>query len=288
MAPPGQPKWIPGHRLGTANVTYVLLARKGFRLSASKRAWIQRLNGSAPLYRADAIKFGWDDATGAIMLESIRDAAERSGTPWLVFGDDDTHFDIESIEEFARTTAPSDNVVYGNVYDNRINFPVSRMFIKEGCYRGDSDATFPLVGGWFTGGSGVLIPGPVASQLTKERIKGWSRAGRHCKCIDQPFGCAMNDLGIRQQHRPSLFLDSCLDCLAMPKRQRRIFSCHATTAFRRKNMIARHKGALDEEILRLQYDHFRFRRDERLSGKMGLEEVRPFVAALSTRALAQL
>eukprot|EP00966_Prymnesium_polylepis_P053913 1246252-Prymnesium_polylepis.1 len=32
-APAGQPKWLPGHNLGRANVTYVLLARKGLRLS---------------------------------------------------------------------------------------------------------------------------------------------------------------------------------------------------------------------------------------------------------------
>ena len=177
-SPPGQPKWIPGHRLGVAQVTYVLLARKGFRLSASKRAWIQRLNGSAPLYRADAIKFGWDDATGGIMLESIRDAAERGGTPWLVFGDDDTHFDIDSIEAFAQSTPPTDNVVYGNIYDNRIFYPATRKNINEGCYRANihSAATFPLIGGWFTGGSGVLIPATVARRITRERIKGCVRA----------------------------------------------------------------------------------------------------------------
>ena len=220
-APPGQPKWVPGHNLAHARVTYVLLAKKGFRLSASKKAWIQKLNGSAPLFRADASKFNFDDRTGAIMLEAIRDAATRSGTPWLVFGDDDTHFDVESIEAFARSTPPPDNVVYGNVYDPRINFPSSSALLErgEGCYRSESRGTFPLTGGWFTGGSGVLVPAPVARRLTPARIARWAMSGRHCKCIDQPFGCAMADLGVRQQHRPNLFLDSCLDCLAIQPAQ---------------------------------------------------------------------
>ena len=74
---------MPGHNLKNARVTYVHLAKKGFRLSAAKQAWIAKLNGSAPYFRADASKFGYNDRTGAIMLEAIRDAAARGGTPWL-------------------------------------------------------------------------------------------------------------------------------------------------------------------------------------------------------------
>lgn len=251
---PGTFKFLPGR--SDAPVTYVLLAKKGPRLTASRRAWIARLNGSAPLYRKDSSRFGWNKETGAVMLSAIAHAEQLAGTPWLFFGDDDTHVDVESIEAFARATPPSDSVVFGNIYDSRINF--------DGCYRGSgAERTFPLVGGWFTGGTGVLVPALVAKRLTKEKVARWAEAGRHCKCIDQPFGCALHDLGVRLVHRPNLFLDSCLDCLAIPRERRRILSCHAVTAFRRKNFGSRHKGSLDEEIMRLEWTHFRFRRDPR-------------------------
>ena len=45
--------------------------------------------------------------------------------------------------------------------------------------------------------------------------------------------------------------------------QRRILTCHAVTAFRRKNFVSRHKGSLDEEQMRLNYANFHFRRDSR-------------------------
>ena len=172
--------------------------------------------------------------TGALYFDAIGGAvASRGVADWYMLCDDDTHVDILALDQFVQNA--STEKVYGNVYDRG---RASHCYGKKGYFR--------LKGGWPTGGSGVLVPGPVARKLTnRARIAQWARIAKTCRCIDRPLACALGDLGYtRTKHLPHLFLDSCLYCADFLK-PRRIISCHAASVFRSHNRYATDKRTTD-------------------------------------------
>ena len=60
-----------------------------------------------------------------------------------------------------------------------------------------------------------------------------------------PLGLALTALNVSIHHRPTLFLDSCLDCLSMRPNATPILSCHAVSAFRMHNGHAHSKQDAD-------------------------------------------
>lgn len=227
------------------------------RLRALRRGWLARVSPADHLVwtlphtldRASSFKFS-GAISGTVMFEALRAARDQRGeADWFVLGDDDTHVDPAAVHSFVRTASPS--LVYGNLYHN----VSGRGNPKPWCHSTHGGA-FRLAHSWFTGGSGLLVPGSVANALTANVSHSitWAWASLGCKCFDVPLACALADLGIGVSHQPTLFLDSCLSCVDwLPTAERRILTCHAVSAFRSYNVHAKRKARRDREYVK---DHF--------------------------------
>jgi len=220
------------------------------------------------LDRASSFKFT-GSISGTALFEALRAARKQRGeADWFMIGDDDTHVDPEAVDSFVRAASPS--LVYGNLFHN----VSGRGNPKPWCHSTHGSA-FRLQFSWFTGGSGLLIPGSVVNMLTANVSNAitWAWASGSCKCFDVPLACALTDLGVGFSHQPTLFLDSCLSCADwLPTAERRILACHAVSAFRSYNVHAKRKARRDREYVR---DHFAIRSPRGYHWPSNLSHVEP-------------
>ena len=222
------------------------------RLKALRRGWLAQVPAAQhfvwtvgrTLDRTSSFKLS-GTLSGSIMFDALRAAFDKRGAAdWYMIGDDDTHVDPAAVQAFATTADPS--LAYGNLYHNVSGSGNP----KPWCYSTRQRKPFRLQHSWFTGGSGMLVPGNAATSAIKNLsdVQTWAQASSQCHCGDVPLACALTDLGIGLKHRPTLFLDSCLSCADwLPHAPRRILSCHAVSAFRSYNVHAKRKARRDKE-----------------------------------------
>lgn len=204
-----------------ARVVYIVLSGRDsatpagnetLRLRAIRRGWLGRVphtdflvhSTETTLRRTSAIGFE-GSIDGAIMFDALRAArAERGAADWYMIGDDDTHVDPAAVVAFA--TSASTRFVYGNLYhhvhrDQSVRPPPfvdarasnlslgyrkeldgRRLRLEPWCPRAAPGSRFRLLSSWFTGGSGVLVPGGVAARLTAKAsdVLAWAEVGKQC------------------------------------------------------------------------------------------------------------
>ena len=176
--------------------------------------------------------------TGALYLRALSDAVDRGGyAHWYMLCDDDTHVDVTALGKFVLTA--DTKYTYGNIYSRG---KPSHCYGARGHFR--------MLGGWPTGGSGILLPGNVVRRIAHHpSIPQWAKVAKSCRCIDKPLGCALGDLRMtRTRHAPHLLLDACLYCADFVK-PREILSCHAASAFRNHNRYATDKRDADSNAV---------------------------------------
>ena len=254
-----------------ARIGHVILSSASthgaMRIAALRKGWLQAadaadvhiVKASATLHRSSAKSLaGHYNAT--LFLDALREAyavLDPRGVQWYLLGDDDTHVDPQVVADFAGSANVSR--VFGNIYAHREpSQPLSdwRPHTPRytcGASRGREPFRLTTYMSWFTGGSGVLLPASVVRRIAtapRADIEAWGSVGSHCKCGDVPLACALIDLGVGREHRPELFLDSCITCedfsATVP---RRILSCHAAEAFSSTNVHATHKESYDAKLL---------------------------------------
>lgn len=174
---------------------------------------------------------GHDLPTGAAMFRALAHfRAVCANRSWVFLGDDDTLFVDAHVARFAaarRRAAENGALVsYGNLH-NVHRHPHS----------------------WFTGGAGIVLSRAlVARLLDAPHPERWYAVALHCACFDVPLARAITAVGGRLVHRPSYFLDACIDCATHTAKED-VLACHAVSVYRAVNPHALFKRARDDALL---------------------------------------